>query len=48
MDIAFYGNKIAITTFEDMPFLVLIESEAVPKFFLPIFEILWKTAKKIA
>ena len=47
MDIAVYGNKLAITTFEDTPFLVTIESEAVPKFFLPIFEILWKTAKEI-
>jgi sugar-specific transcriptional regulator TrmB len=47
MDIAVYGNKLAITTFEDEPFLVIIESEAVPNFFLPIFEILWKTAKKV-
>lgn len=47
MDIAVYGNKLAITTFEDVPFLVLIESTAVPTFFLPIFEILWKTAKEI-
>ncbi|EKE20757.1 MAG: Transcriptional regulator, TrmB [uncultured bacterium] len=47
MDIAVYGNKLAITTFEDVPFLVVIESKAVPTFFLPIFEILWKNAKKI-
>lgn len=47
MDIAVYGNKLAITTFEEKPFLVLIESEAVPKFFLPIFEILWAQAKEI-
>lgn len=47
MDIAVYGNKLAITTFEDKPFLVLIESEAVPKFFLPIFEILWGQANEI-
>ena len=47
MDIAVYGNKLAITTFEDTPFLVVIESEAVPTFFLPIFEILWNTAKEI-
>ncbi len=47
MDIAVYGDKLAITTFEESPFLVLIESKAVPSFFLPIFEILWKTAKDI-
>ncbi len=47
MDIAVYGNKLAITTFEDNPFLVVIESEAVPKFFLPIFEILWGQAREI-
>jgi sugar-specific transcriptional regulator TrmB len=47
MDIAVYGNKLAITTFEETPFLVIIESAAVPTFFLPIFEILWKTAKEI-
>lgn len=48
MDIAVYDNKLAITTFENNPFSVVIESEAVPSFFLPIFEILWKTAKGIS
>ncbi len=47
MDIAVFGSKLAITTFEEKPFLVVIESEAVPKFFLPIFEILWAQAKEI-
>lgn len=47
MDIAVYGDKLAITTFENNPFLVVIESKAVPSFFLPIFEILWKSAKNI-
>ncbi len=47
MDIAVYGNKLAITTFEDNPFLVVIESKTVPSFFLPIFEILWKSAKEV-
>ena len=47
MDIAVYGNKLAITTFEERPFLVVIESEAVPKFFLPIFDVLWRGAKNV-
>jgi|GEM_PF-4545233 len=45
MDICVFKNKMSITTFEDKPFMVVIESEAVPQFFLPIFEILWKNSK---
>lgn len=46
MDICVFKNKMSITTFEDKPFMVLIESDAVPEFFLPIFDILWKIAKE--
>lgn len=47
MDICVFGNKVSITTFEDKPFMVVIESEAVPGFFRPIFDILWQSAKII-
>jgi sugar-specific transcriptional regulator TrmB len=46
MDICVFKNKMSITTFEDKPFMVLIESNSVPDFFLPIFDILWQSAKK--
>jgi sugar-specific transcriptional regulator TrmB len=46
MDICVFKNKMSITTFEDKPFMVLIESDAVPEFFLPIFDIIWKIAKE--
>jgi sugar-specific transcriptional regulator TrmB len=46
MDICVFKNKMSITTFEDRPFMVVIESDAVPEFFLPIFDILWKIAKE--
>ena len=45
MDICVFKNKISITTFEDKPFMVVIESDTVPHFFLPIFDILWQNSK---
>lgn len=45
MDFTIYGNKLAITSLEDEPFLVLIESEELVNSIRPIFEIAWKSGK---
>ena len=47
MDFTIYENKLAITSLEDEPFLVLIESESLVNSIKPIFEIAWKTGKLI-
>ena len=47
VDIAIFGNKIALTLFEEKPLLIVIESKSVVSFFLPIFEMLWDNAKEL-
>lgn len=47
MDIALYDNKLAITSLEDEPFIVVIESEELSKSMLSLFEIIWNEAKEI-
>lgn len=47
MDISSWGNKIAITTFEDKVYMVVIQSDAIPGFISPVFNILWQSGKNI-
>lgn len=47
MDFSIYTNKLAITSLEDEPFIVLIESESLVNSIRPIFEIAWASALKI-
>ncbi|MDD5031552.1 MAG: helix-turn-helix domain-containing protein [Patescibacteria group bacterium] len=47
MDFAIYNNKLAITSLEDDPFIVIIESEELVKSMRPIFEIAWQKGKEI-
>ncbi len=47
MDFTIWNNKLAITSFEDEPFIVVIESEELVKSMLPIFEIAWERGRKI-
>jgi len=47
MDFTLYKNKLAITSLEDEPFIVVIESEALINSMRPIFEIAWKSGKEI-
>ena len=41
MDFALYENKLAVTSLEENPFIVVIESEELVKSMRPIFEIVW-------
>lgn len=47
MDFTIYGNKLAITSLEEEPFIVIIESESLVNSILPIFEIAWAQGKEI-
>lgn len=47
MDFSIYDNKLAITSLEDEPFIVVIESEEVVKSMMLIFEIAWRNAKTL-
>ena len=47
MDFTIFGNKMAITSLEDEPFMVVIESEELVKSMRPIFEIVWTKGKNI-
>jgi len=47
MDFAIYKNKLAITSFEDEPFMVVIESQSLVDSLKPIFEIAWNSGKEI-
>ncbi|NTV41617.1 MAG: hypothetical protein HGA61_05110 [Candidatus Moranbacteria bacterium] len=47
MDFTLYGNKIAITSLEENPFIVVIESEELVKSIRPIFEIAWAKGKEV-
>ncbi len=47
MDFSIWENKLAVTSLEKEPFIVVIESEELVKSILPIFEIAWKSGKEI-
>lgn len=47
MDFTIYGNKLAITSLGEEPFIVIIESEELAKSMKPIFEIAWARGRKI-
>ena len=47
MDFSLYSNKIAITSLEENPFIVVIESEELAKSIRPIFEIAWAKGKEV-
>ncbi len=47
MDFTIYDNKLAITSLEEEPFLVLIESEDLVNSMKPIFETAWQAGKSI-
>ena len=48
MDFTLCGNKLALTSFEDETFMVLIESEALAKSMTPFFETVWQAGTEIA
>lgn len=47
IDFSLYGNKLALTSLEEKPFIVVIESEELANSFRSIFEIVWKSGKEI-
>lgn len=47
MDFTLYANKVAITSLEEEPFMVVIESEELAKSIKPLFEIAWAKGKEI-
>lgn len=47
MDFAIYGNKIAITSFENKPYIVAIESQDLVDSLMPIMEIAWKAGRAV-
>jgi sugar-specific transcriptional regulator TrmB len=47
MDFTLYENKLAITSFEENPFMVLIESEALVNSMKPFFELAWKKGEEV-
>jgi len=47
MDFTIYDNKLAITSLEEEPFMVLIESESLVNSIKPIFETAWESGKLI-
>lgn len=47
MDFTIYANKLAITSLEENPFIVVIESEELVKSMKPLFEIAWNKGKEI-
>lgn len=47
MDFTIFGNKLAVTSLEDEPFIVVIESEELVNSMRPIFEIAWEKGKEI-
>jgi HTH-type transcriptional regulator, sugar sensing transcriptional regulator len=47
MDFSVYGNKLAITAFEESPYIVVIESKGIVDSLMPILEVAWKSGKEI-
>lgn len=47
MDFALYGNKLAITSLGDKPYIVIMESQDLVDSLMPVMEIVWKTGKQI-
>ena len=47
MDFTVFGNKLAITSLEDEPFIVVMESEELAKSMLALFGVMWKGAREI-
>lgn len=47
MDFSLCENKLAITSLEDEPFIVVIESEELAKSIRPLFEMAWENGKEV-
>ncbi len=47
MDFTIYDNKLALTSLEEKPFMVVIESETLAKSIQPLFEVAWKQGKEL-
>ena len=47
MDFSIWDNKLAITSFEDQPFAVMMESQTLVDSILPLFELAWERGVRI-
>lgn len=47
LDFTVFGNKLAITSFENNPFIVVMESEELAKSVRALFEIIWQSAEEL-
>lgn len=47
MDFTIFDNKLGITSLEENPFIIVIESETLVNSMRPIFEILWEKGKNL-
>ncbi len=47
MDFTIYDNKLAITSLEENPFIVVIESEELARSIKPLFELAWARGKEM-
>ena len=47
MDFTVYGNKLAITSFEEKPYIVVIESKGIVESLMPVLEVAWKNSLEI-
>ncbi|MCK9379327.1 MAG: hypothetical protein M0P97_04265 [Candidatus Moranbacteria bacterium] len=47
MDFTIYDNKLAITSLEENPFIVVIESDELVRSMKPLFELAWEKGKSL-
>lgn len=47
MDLSIFGNKLAITSFEEKPFMVMIESQDLVDSLLPVMGIAWQSGNAV-
>ncbi|TSD02039.1 MAG: Transcriptional regulator, TrmB [Parcubacteria group bacterium Athens0714_25] len=47
MDFTIYDNKLAITSLEENPFIVVIESDELVRSMRPLFELAWEKGKSL-
>jgi sugar-specific transcriptional regulator TrmB len=47
MDFSIFGKKVSITSLEEKPFMVVMESEELARSMKMVFEVMWRSGKEI-
>ena len=47
LDFSVCDNRVIITSFDEKPYLIMIESAEMAKSIMSVFEIAWKSGKEI-